>query len=138
MKKSGIVWLCIFALTFTTYSLAENIKSKKIMRCSKDCDYTELTWTDQEPRRVLKGLFKDSTRYYCSKPEHWHMIIRFIEWDIKLLALQLVAENKCFYKPQHQEYIATKLISKKGKTTIYKAEWLYNEPEEFYVLHIND
>jgi len=136
MKTSGLVLLVVFVLTFNSW--AENIKSKKIMRCSKDCDYTELTWSDQEPRRVLKGLFKDSTRYYCSKPEHWHMIIRFIEWDIKLLALQLVAENKCFYKPQHQDYIATKLISKKGKTTIYKAEWLYNEPEEVYVLQITD
>ena len=135
MKKLFVASLFLF---LSLPVLAETIKSKKILRCQQNCEYTELTWTDDMQPKVVDGILIDSTTYYCTKPEHWDIIIRFLGIDLTVIMLHLTMERKCFHKPAPQEYIATELIYTKNNATVYKAEWLYNEPEEMYILQVID
>ena len=121
-------------------SFSNEIFSRQILRCSENCELTQLTWEQNYGKaNVKKGIFKDRTMHYCRSKESWDPIIRW--WDIgghiHMFSEQLM-KGKCFQVSEMQDYIATELVNDKGKLKVYKAEWIYNQPQEIYILQIGD
>lgn len=121
-------------------SFSNEIFSKQILRCKGNCKLTQLTWEQNYGKaNVKKGIFKDSTMHYCATKESWDPIIRW--WDsggyLSMFFEQLI-KGKCFQISEMQDYIATELVNDKGKLKVYKAEWIYNQPQEIYVLQLSD
>tara|TARA_R100001244_G_scaffold131665_2_gene105309 strand:+ start:191 stop:631 length:441 start_codon:yes stop_codon:yes gene_type:complete len=117
---------------------SNEIFSKQILRCNEDCELTQLTWEQNYGKtNVKKGLFQDSTMHYCSSKDSWDPIIRW--WNIggqyHMFAQQLL-KGQCFQISEMQDYIAVELVKDKGKLKVYRAEWIYNQPQEIYVLQI--
>lgn len=140
-RFSSWSWVISFVIliNFCSQSLCEeNLYSKKILRCNEDCELTELTWENNYGNtNVIKGLFKDETMHYCLTKDSWDPIIRW--WNIgsqyHMFAQQLI-KGECFQVSEMQDYIAVELVKDKGKLKVYRAEWIYNQPQEFYVLQI--
>ena len=134
-----IIFLIIL-LSHNDATSGEILHSKKILRCKEKCELTELTWeTNYEKTNIIKGLFKDETMHYCRTKDSWDPIIRW--WDIggqHSMFTQQLLKGHCFQISEMQEYIAVELVKDKGKLKVYKAEWIYNQPQEIYVLQSFD
>ena len=133
-----ILMSCLINLQGIKVSFSTEIFSKQILRCKENCELTQLTWEQNYGKaNVKKGIFKDSTMHYCTTKESWDPIIRW--WDsggyLSMFFEQLI-KGKCFQISEIQDYIATELVNDKGKLKVYKAEWIYNQPQEIYVLQI--
>ena len=134
LKIIGLILL--ISLSINTRVCAENLWSRKIMNCKKgECLIDEITWQTNQEYDNYQGHITDETKHYCKKPKYWIPILdSLIKKDLKHnnIFLKQVKSGKCFELSFSKKIVIFETVINNTKWEIKRAQWLYDQPEEFY------
>ena len=134
LKIIGLILL--INLSISILASADPLWSRKIMNCKKgECLIDEITWQSNQEYKNHQGHLTGETKHYCKKPQYWIPILRSLinkNMQHNNILLKQVKAGKCYELSFPKKIVLFETVISNTKWEIKRAQWLYDQPEEFY------
>ena len=134
LRIIGLVLL--MSLSINTQVCAESLWSRKIMNCKKsECLIDEITWETNKEYDNYQGHITGETKHYCKKARYWVPILESLikkDTNHNNVLLKQVKLGRCYELSFFKKIVLFETVAENNKWEIKRAQWLYDQPEEFY------
>ena len=106
----------------------DNLWSRKIMTCqSGKCSIDLVTWESNQEHKNHQGHYVESTKHFCSKPEHWSKILKSMvanDGNHNRLFLDQALAGNCFEMSFDKKAVVLEIALEEKNWYVRRAQWI--------------